>query len=69
MDWRPHIHHDPNMLGGKPCIRGTRISVELLVRDLADGATEDDILAAYPVLTRDQVHAALAFAAEHPIAT
>ncbi|MBX3729908.1 MAG: DUF433 domain-containing protein [Candidatus Sumerlaeia bacterium] len=63
MDWRVHIHQDPSVLGGKPCIRGTRISVELLVRDMADGASQDDILEAYPFLTREQVHAALAFAA------
>jgi len=63
MDWRPHISQDPAVLRGKPCIKGTRISVELIVEDMADGATIDVILSSYPFLARDQVRAALAYAA------
>lgn len=63
MDWRAYIEQDPKILGGKPCIRGTRISVELLVEDMSNGASVEDIIAAYPFLTSDQVRAALAFAA------
>lgn len=63
MDWRSHIEQDPAILGGKPCIRGTRISVESVIEDMADGACVADILGAYPFLSREQVRAALAFAA------
>ena len=54
----------PGVLGGKPCIVGTRISVEFVLEVLASGATLEDILQAYPHLTRDGVTAALAFAAK-----
>ena len=64
MDWRQHIAVDPDVLVGKPIIKGTRISVELLLDRLADGWNYDDILAAYPHLTREQVQAAVTFAAE-----
>lgn len=58
------IEVDPAVLLGKPVIRGTRIPVELLLRKLAEGATIDDLLDAYPRLTRDDVQAALAYAAD-----
>lgn len=58
MDWRLHIEQDPNILGGKPCIRGTRISVELIAEDMADGASVQSILEAYPMLTEEQVRMA-----------
>jgi uncharacterized protein (DUF433 family) len=48
---------------GKPVIRGTRIRVELLLRKLAEGATIDDLLDAYPRLIADDIRAALAYAA------
>ena len=62
MDWREHIHSDPGILGGKPVIRGTRISVELILEYLAEGADEDEILVAYPHISREQVRAAVQFA-------
>jgi uncharacterized protein (DUF433 family) len=49
---------------GKPVIRGTRITVELLLRRIAEGATEADILTSYPHLTRDDIRAAVSFAAD-----
>jgi len=58
------IEIDPDVLGGKPVIRGTRIPVELLLRNLAEGATEGDLLDAYPRLSREGIHAALAYAAD-----
>jgi uncharacterized protein (DUF433 family) len=58
------ISVDPNVSFGKPCIRGTRIWVSLIVDNLADGVSADEILAAYPQLNRDDIRAALAFAAE-----
>lgn len=48
---------------GKPVIRGTRVPVELLLRRLSEGASEDDLLVAYPHLEREDIRAALAFAA------
>lgn len=64
MNWHDHIVVNPDVLVGKPIIKGTRISVELLLDRLADGWSYDDILAAYPHLTREQIQAAIAFAAE-----
>jgi uncharacterized protein (DUF433 family) len=49
---------------GKPVIRGTRIPVELILRKLAEGATERELLDAYPRLTREDIRAAVAFAAD-----
>jgi uncharacterized protein (DUF433 family) len=58
------ISIDPNVCFGKPCIRGTRIWVSLIVENLAEGATEDELLAAYPQLALEDIRAALAYAAE-----
>lgn len=55
---------DPDILVGKPIIKGTRISVELVLARLADGWSFDDLLAAYPHLTHEQLQAVVAFAAE-----
>ena len=58
------ISVDPNVCFGKPCIRGTRIWVSLIVDNLSEGTSEEEILAAYPSLCREDIRAALAFAAE-----
>ena len=58
------ISIDPNVCFGKPCIRGTRIWVSLIVENLADDVPEAEILAAYPQLKPDDIRAALAYAAE-----
>jgi uncharacterized protein (DUF433 family) len=58
------IEIDPNVMMGKPVIKGTRIKVELVLRKLAEGATEDDLLDAYPRLEREDIRAAIAYAAE-----
>ena len=63
-NWRDHVVVDPQVLVGKRVIKGTRISVELILDRLADGWSVDDILTSYPNLKRDDVQAALAFAAE-----
>lgn len=55
---------DPNICFGKPVIRGTRIWVALIVENLADGLTEEELLDEYPGLERDDIRAALAYAAE-----
>ena len=52
----------PGVLGGKPRIEGTRISVELILEQLALGDTIDDLLDDYPHITREQILAVLAFA-------
>jgi len=58
------IEVNPRVMLGKPVIRGTRIPVELILRKLADGATEADLLEAYPRLTRDDLQAAMRYAAD-----
>ncbi|MBN8477143.1 DUF433 domain-containing protein [Sulfuritalea sp.] len=58
------ISIDPNVCFGKPCVRGTRIWVSLLLDRLADGESEADLLAEYPQLALDDIRAALAYGAE-----
>jgi uncharacterized protein (DUF433 family) len=58
------IEIDPQVMMGKPVIRGTRIKVELILRKLAEGATEDELLEAYPRLTREDIRAAIEYAAD-----
>lgn len=58
------ISVDPNVCFGKPCIRGTRIWVSLLLDRLADGDTEAALLADYPQLAAEDIRAALAYGAE-----
>lgn len=57
------ITHDPLVMGGRPCIRGMRVTVGAIVGLLGAGRTIDEVLAAYPYLERDDVLAALTFAA------
>ena len=64
MDWREHIHSDPEILSGKPVVKGTRISVDFLLDLLANGWSEKQVLESYPGLTRDSLRAVFAFAAE-----
>ena len=64
MDWKDHIEVNPAVLVGKPIIKGTRISVELILDRLADGWTTEDVLASYPHISREDVLAALSFASE-----
>jgi len=58
------IEVNPKVMLGKPVIRGTRIPVELILRKLAEGVNEEDLLDAYPRLTRDDIRAAIAYAAD-----
>jgi len=64
MDWRERIVSNPDILIGKPSVKGTRISVELILGWLAQGWTHEMLLESYPQLARDDILAALAFAAE-----
>lgn len=58
------IEVNPRVMLGKPVIRGTRIPVELILRKLAEGATEADLLDAYPRLTAEDIKAAIGYAAD-----
>ena len=58
--WRDRITIDPHVCHGKPCIKGTRIWVPLIIDNLAADASEAEILAAYPSLTAEDIRAALA---------
>lgn len=60
----PMIVSDPNVMMGKPVVRGTRITVELILEKLGAGETIEQLLEAHPRLTRDGVLAALRFGAE-----
>lgn len=64
MSWQQYITVDPAILVGKPIIRGTRLSVELILDRLADGWTAEDLYAAYPLLKPETLRAVLAMAAE-----
>ena len=55
---------DPKIMLGKPVIRGTRIPVELILRKLGEGATQQDLLDAYPQLKKEDIHAAMIYAAD-----
>lgn len=62
-NWEQHISSDLQVCHGKACIRGTRIMVSVILDNLADGLSPDEIVAEYPPLTLDDVRAAIAYAA------
>ena len=64
MTFTNRIEVNPRIMLGKPVIRGTRVTVELVLRKLSEGAEEEDILDAYPRLTREDIHAAIRYAAD-----
>jgi uncharacterized protein (DUF433 family) len=64
MNWRDHIVADPEMLAGKPVIKGTRVSVQLVLERLADGWSEQDLYRAYPNVVPEALHAVFAFASD-----
>ena len=64
MNWRDRIVSNPDILIGKPTIKGTRVSVELLLDRLADGWSSTDIVDSYPNITHEDVQAALMFVSE-----
>ena len=57
------ITTDPNVMGGKPCIRGMRVTVGMVVGMIASGHSADDLLRLYPYLEREDIQAALSYAA------
>lgn len=64
MDYRRFITLEPGKRSGKPCIRGLRITVYDVLSYLASGMSEDDLLRDFPYLTRDDIRATLAYAAD-----
>lgn len=64
MDWRTHIVTTPDVLAGKPAVRGTRLGAEFLLGLLAAGWTPVQVLESYPSLTPEALRAVFAFAAE-----
>ena len=64
MDYRALITIEPGKRGGKPCIRGLRITVYDVLEYLASGMSEDEILSDFPDLSREDIRACLAFAAD-----
>jgi len=65
MDWKNHIEQNPEIMMGKPCIKGTRLTVEMLLDKLGNGVGYEELLASYPVLKREHILAAQAFAADY----
>ena len=62
--WQEYIHSDPEILLGKPVVKGTRLSVEFILGLFAAGWTEQQILENYPTLNRESLRAVFGFAAE-----
>ncbi len=64
MSFTDRIEINPKVMMGKPVIRGTRLTVELILRKLSEGASESELLEAYPKLKREDIHAAIRYAAD-----
>ncbi len=64
MDWRERITVNPSICHGKACIRGTRMMVSVILDNLAAGVSMDEILDDYPSLKREDIQAAVSYAAE-----
>lgn len=63
-NWREFITADPEICHGKPCIKGTRVMVSVVLDNLAAGVTLDELLTSYPSLSREAIQAAVAYAAD-----
>jgi uncharacterized protein (DUF433 family) len=64
VDWQDYISSDPTVCHGKACITGTRVMVTVILDNLADGLSVEDIMRSYPSVSREAVQAALHYAAE-----
>jgi uncharacterized protein (DUF433 family) len=64
MDWRARVSADPKVMQGQACIKGTRIPVSVVLDNLAEGHSAEDIVKSYPKLTVDDVRAAISYAAD-----
>jgi uncharacterized protein (DUF433 family) len=63
VDWKEEISVDPNICHGKPCLKGTRIMVSIILDYLSAGETEETIRRQYPQVTAEQIRAVLGYAA------
>ncbi len=63
-NWRNRVESDPEIMGGEPVIKGTRVSVAVIVGSIADGMTEPELLDAYPQISQKDIRACLKYAAE-----
>jgi uncharacterized protein (DUF433 family) len=63
MNWQDYVTVDPMICHGKACITGTRIMVSVVLDNLAEGLTPEDIMNSYPALSREAIQAAIAYAA------
>ena len=64
MSWQDRITVDPLVCHGKACVKGTRVMVSVVLDNLAENLSADEILASYPSLTREDIEAAIGYAAE-----
>lgn len=64
MNYTSYIESNPDVMLGKPVIKGTRIAVELIIKKLSEGASQTQLLEAYPSLTINDILASLAYASE-----
>ena len=64
MSWQDRITVDPLVCHGKACVKGTRVMVSVVLDNLAESLSADEILASYPSLTREDIEAAIGYAAE-----
>ena len=63
-DYKKHIESNPEIMFGKPCIKGTRVPADLILRHLASGWSFEDLLQSFPRITREDIIACLLFAAD-----
>ena len=63
MEQFPRISHDINIMGGKPCIKGTRVTVGMIIAQMGEGKTAETLLGEYPYLSHGDVAEALKYAA------
>ncbi len=64
MDWRGRISVDPTVCHGRACIKGTRVMVSVILDNLAEGLSGDQILSSYPTVSVEDIQAAVAYAAD-----
>ena len=63
MEQFTRINHDINIMSGKACIKGTRITISMILLQISEGTTIDELLAEYPLLTKNDIEEALRYAA------
>jgi uncharacterized protein (DUF433 family) len=64
MDWREYITVDPEVCSGKPCVKGTRVMMTVILNNLAVGQTPEEIVGSYPSISREVIQASIIYAAD-----